>query len=87
MIELVKHSAAVAVLATLISESTLLAPVREKFKYPLLYCPICLAFWIALPALYFGPVHYLAVVGMSNVFMLVILKVYDEIEKLNGDKA
>ena len=83
MIELIKHAAAVAVLATLISESKLFNPIRLKFKAPLLYCPICLSFWIASPALWFGPVHYLAVVGVSNVFMLVTLKVYDELDRLN----
>lgn len=28
-------------------------------------CPICLSFWIALPALYWGPLEWLAVAGAA----------------------
>ncbi len=88
MIELIKQAAAVATVATLLSESTIAAPLRDwLFKrkaWSLWYCPICLGFWIALPALWFGPVHYLAVVGFSHLFMLVTLKVYEMLDELNG---
>lgn len=83
MVELLKYAAAIAVVATLISESRLLAPVRERCKWQLLYCPICLGFWLGLPALLHGPLFYLAAVGASHIFMLITLKVYDELDRLN----
>jgi hypothetical protein len=87
MIEIVKQAAAVAVLATLLSESTLATPIRDwlfkKTESVLWFCPICLGFWIALPTIYYGPVHYLSVVGVSHLFMLITLHVYAELDKLN----
>ena len=75
------HAAAVGVVACLISESTIMSPVRDYFNYTLLFCPICLSFWIALPAFFIGFFHYFLVVAMSNIWMLLILKVYEAIEK------
>lgn len=87
MLEIIKQAAAVAVLATLLSESTIAAPIRDglfkRFKTVLWFCPVCMGFWIALPSLYFGPIHYLTVVGVSHVFMLVTLHVYKELDRLN----
>ena len=88
MTDVIMQAAAVATLATLLSESVIAAPVREwlfkQFAWQLWYCPICLGFWIAAPALWYGPVHYLAVVGISHIFMLVTLKVYEILDELNG---
>lgn len=88
MIEIIKQAAAVAVLATLLSESTLTTPLRDwlfrKTKSVLWFCPVCLGFWIATPALYWGPLHYLTVVGVSHLFMLVTLHVYAELDKLQS---
>lgn len=81
MIDLLAQSACVAVLATLISESILLAKVRDRFDTYLVNCPICLGFWFALPTFYFGFTHYFLVVAMSNAWMLVIVKLYNELEK------
>jgi hypothetical protein len=75
------HAAAVGVIACLISESTTMSPVRNYFNYTLLFCPICLSFWIAIPALFIGLFHYFLVVAMSNIWMLLILKVYEAIER------
>lgn len=73
-------SAAVGVVACLISESQIMAPIRDKIGWSLFLCPICLGFWLALPALWKGILFYFAVVGFSNVWMLVILKVYESLE-------
>lgn len=82
MIELALiHAAAVGVIACLISESTIMNPVREYFNYSLLFCPICLSFWLATPTLFFGVLHYFLVVALSNVWMLIILKVYESLER------
>jgi hypothetical protein len=72
--------AAVGVLACLISESILFMKVREILNHVLFECPICLGFWIAIPCLVKGPLFYLLVVGMSNVWMLIILKVYETLD-------
>ena len=71
----------VAVLACLVSESKLWHPVREYLKFDILYCPICLGFWLAAPALWRGMTAYLATVAFSNLWMLVILKVYKELDE------
>lgn len=84
MVELIKYAAAIAVVATLVSESAILAPLRERLGYSLLYCPICLGFWFGLPVLLHGPLFYLAAVGISHIFMLVTLRVYAELDELNG---
>ena len=84
MVELIKFAAAIAVTATLVSESAILGPIRDRLGYSLLYCPICLGFWFGLPVLYYGLVTYLAAVGLSHVFMLVTLRVYDELDALNS---
>lgn len=84
MVEILRLAAAVAVLSTLVSESVILAPIREKLGFRLLYCPICLGFWFGLPVIYtHGLVTYLATVGVSHLFMLVTLRVYVELDKLN----
>jgi hypothetical protein len=75
-------SAAVGVLSCLVSESTLFAPVRKKFKdFHLIFCPICMGFWFAIPALWIGPLFYFAVVAFSNVWMLVILHTYEALDR------
>jgi hypothetical protein len=81
MIEtILSHAATVAVLACLISESNIAAPLRKWFDWRVLYCPICLGFWIALPTFWFGIWYYFLVVATSNVWMLVILKVYEALD-------
>lgn len=80
-------SAAVGVVACLISESEIMAPVRNRLGWSLLLCPICLGFWLAIPALWNGILFYFAVVGFSNVWMLIILKVYESLEATGEDDA
>ena len=82
-----QHAAFVGVLACLISESEIAATIRDKIGWRLLYCPICLGFWLALPAFIYGPLHYTLVVALSNVWMLVILKVYAELDAIGDDDA
>jgi hypothetical protein len=80
MLEAFTHAAAVGVLACLISESNITSPVRNWLGWQVLYCPICLGFWLALPTLLWGFSHYFLVVAMSNAWMLVILKVYEALD-------
>jgi hypothetical protein len=75
------HSAAVGVLSCLVSESNILAPMRKALTWPVLYCPLCLGFWIALPCMFWGPLHYLLVVAFSNVWMLITMLVYEAIDR------
>jgi hypothetical protein len=83
----VMHAAAVGVIACLISESEIVTPARDllvkwspgRFKL-LWHCPICLGFWLATPLLKYGISHYFLVVAVSNVWMLIILKVYESLE-------
>jgi len=77
-------SAAVAVLSCLVSESEIAAPVRDKLKWRVLYCPICLGFWFAIPTL-FASYHYFLIVAMSNAWMLIILKVYEALDAVGED--
>jgi len=78
----VYYSAAVGVISCLISESTLFAPVRNWFKnFHLIFCPICLGFWFAIPALWIGPLFYFAVVAFSNIWMLIILHTYEVLDR------
>jgi len=90
------HAAVVGVLACFVSESNLAAPIRNGIgKLPknwftrnlesLVYCPICLAFWIALSVLPDGILFYFTTVAISNVWMLVILKVYRELDEAAED--
>ncbi|MHC4302090.1 MAG: hypothetical protein ACYS7Y_32915 [Planctomycetota bacterium] len=80
-------AAAVGVVSCLISESNLLAPFRQWLGWRLLYCPICLGFWLAAPVFvtYWCPWFYFLVVALSNVWMLVILKVYAELDAIGKD--
>ena len=81
------HASTVGVLATLISESKILQPVRHHLNYSVLYCPICLGFWIALPVLaIYGPLQYGATVAFSNLWMLIILKTYEALDKTYEDE-
>lgn len=73
---LIEHSAIVAVLATLISESKLFSRLRTWLGWDLLFCPICLSFWLALPTLYWGAGDYFLTLAIANVWMLVILYNY-----------
>ena len=74
------QAAAVGVLACLISESAIMHRVRELIKWDLLYCPICLSFWLSAPALFEGVQFYFAVVAFSNLWVLTILKTYEALE-------
>jgi len=76
----------VAVLSCLFSESKLFHPVREFLNFDLLYCPICLGFWLAAPVLYHGMTAYLATIACSNLWMLIILKVYRELDESTGEE-
>jgi hypothetical protein len=80
-------SAAVGVLSCLVSESKLFSPVREMFwKFHLIFCPICMAFWFAIPALVLvGPLFYFAVVAFSNVWILIILHTYEVLDRKFDD--
>jgi hypothetical protein len=86
------HAAVVGVLACLVSESNIAAPIRDGIERlprswftrkltDLVFCPICMAFWIALPTLTDGVLFYFTTVAMSNLWMLVILKVYRELDE------
>ena len=79
------YSSFVGVTACLISESKVFAPIRKWLKWDLLYCPICLAFWLALPFFAVGFFHYFLAVGFSNVWILLILKVYRELDLATED--
>lgn len=75
-------SAAVGVLACLVSESTLFAPIRNRLKnFQLIFCPICMSFWFAAPALLYGPLFYFAVTAFSNVWILLILHTYEALDR------
>lgn len=82
-------SAAVGVLSCLVSESTLFAPVRKKFKdFHLIFCPICMGFWFAIPAMVvYGPLFYFAVVAFSNIWMLIILHTYEALDRTYDDAS
>jgi hypothetical protein len=82
-----QQAAAVGVIACLISESNVAATIRDKIGWRILYCPLCLGFWLALPAFVYGPLHYLFVIALSNMWMLVILKVYAELDAIGDDDA
>ena len=80
------YGAVVGVVACLISESKAFSPVRELLNFDLLYCPICLGFWIAIPILLRdGWLAYFSTVALSNLWMLVILKVYRELDSIGED--
>ena len=85
MLVALQHAAAVAVLACLISESNIASIVRDKLGWRILYCPICLGFWLALPVIAHGILYYLFVIALSNVWMLVILKVYAALDAIGDD--
>lgn len=70
----------------MISESKILAPVRDWLRWPLLYCPVCMGFWLAVPALVVGLMFYFVVVGFSNVWMLIILHTYEALDRTYEDK-
>ena len=72
-----EYSACVAVLAMLITKSVLFARPRDLCPdWVPCSCPICLGFWIAMPAMCDGPIFYLTIVGLSNLWMLAIAKLY-----------
>ena len=92
MVELVLYaiycSAAVGVLSCLISESALLAPIRKKLiNFHLIFCPICTSFWFAAPFLMIGPLFYFAVVGFSNIWILIILHTYEALDRTYDDAS
>lgn len=75
------YGAAVGILSCLISESNLAAPIRRRLGWQVLYCPICLGMWVATPVMLKGLIPYFATVAFSNMWMLVILKVYRELDE------
>ena len=76
------YAAAVGVVACLISESKIATPIRDFFGWSLLQCPICLGFWLSLPFwIWYGHWFYFAVVGFSNVWMLIILHTYEALDR------
>ena len=81
LLSAIYYSAAVGVVSCLISESKIMAPVRDRLNWPVLFCPICLGFWLAAPALWSGLFFYFAVVGCSNVWMLIILHTYEALDR------
>jgi len=81
MMEVAAQAAFVAVVATLVSESFLMSRFRDYCDTYLVNCPVCMAFWLALPFMYYGFLHYFLVIATANLWMLVILKVYAELEK------
>jgi hypothetical protein len=81
MMELAAQAAFVAVVATFVSESFLMSRFRDYCDTYLVNCPVCMAFWLSIPFVYYGFLHYFLVVAASNAWMLVILKVYAELEK------
>jgi len=83
MLDLLARAAFVAVVATLISESMIMTPLRDRVKSYFISCPICMGFWLALPNLYYGLNYYCLVVAVANAWMLLILKLYNELEKGN----
>jgi hypothetical protein len=87
MLTALKIAAVVAVLSMLITVSKLFQPVRERLPdfNGLFYCPICLGFWLAIPAFYLGIIEYFVVVALSNAWMLIIAKLYIELDMMNGD--
>lgn len=77
-------SAAVASLTMLVSKSKLFIPIRNKLPdWTPIHCPVCLSFWVASPALYWGPIEYLATVTFSNLWMLGIAKLYLAIDDMD----
>ena len=81
MMDLLAHAAFVAVLSTLVSESVLFTKVRDMFDWYLISCPVCLAFWFAAPFILNGFFYYFLVIAVSYCFMLVIMKLYSELER------
>lgn len=91
------HAAIVGVTACLVSESKIAAPIRDGIgRLPrnrltrgltdLVYCPICLAFWLATPYLSGGATAYFTTVAISNIWMLVILRVYRELDEASEEQ-
>jgi len=83
----IMFGAVVGVIACLITESKILAKPRDWLGWDLLYCPICVGFWVALPFLWLGFASYFATVAFSNLWMLIILKVYKELDESSEDDA
>lgn len=76
------YGAAVGVISCLISESNIAAPIRDLIGWEVLYCPICFGVWLALPVLFLqGFLAYTGTIAFSNMWMLIILKVYRELDE------
>lgn len=77
-------SAAVASLTMLLSRSKLFSPIRDLCpEWTPIHCPVCLSFWCAALALYWGPIQYLATVTFTNLFMLGIAKLYLAVDDMD----
>lgn len=83
MMDVLAQAACVAVISTLVSESMVMSRFRDSIDTYFVHCPICMGIWLALPCLWFGPLHYFLVVATSNLWMLIILKLYNELEGSN----
>lgn len=83
-LEYIEASAAIATLTMLLSRARITAPIRNKLPdWTPIHCPVCLSFWIAAPAMYWGPVAYLATITFSNLFMFGIAKLYLAIDDMD----
>ena len=83
MMDVLAQAACVAVIATLVSESMIMSPIRDYVDTYFVHCPICMGIWLALPFAWNGFLHYFLVVATSNLWMLIILKLYNELEGSN----
>jgi len=76
MMDLIETSAALAAITMLLSRSKLFGPVRNRLPSWLpIHCPVCLSFWAAAPYL-FPIMDYFTLVTFTNVWMLLIAKLY-----------
>jgi hypothetical protein len=87
LVNLLCISAAVGVVACLISESNLFGPIREYISHPLVYCPICLSFWLAMPSVLWDWRAYFLVIATSNLHILLILYIYESLDRANEDAS
>lgn len=80
MMDVLAQAACVAVIATLVSESMVMSPIRDYIDTYFVHCPVCMGIWLAMPFAWYGFFHYFLVVAVSNLWMLIILKLYNELE-------
>jgi hypothetical protein len=81
-LNLINCASIVAVISTLITISTLFNKIRAWLpESEVWYCPICLGIWVALPVtlLVSHIKYYFLIILLSNLFMLIIMKLYNEL--------